>query len=183
MFQKKINDVNFDVIIGPSSIIKGDIESEGSIRIDGKIFGNITSLGTVIISENAYVKGDVKSMNADIYGKCEGNVQVKGKINIFQNSSLMGDILAKSFNTKEGSMFKGNCIVDPNEELVITIDPIMHQTQETNLIDFTKPVTGERNKYNPEKNYDGKNNEHRNSDNKNNDHKNIDNKNNDTKNA
>jgi len=167
MFQKKLNEVNFDVIIGPSSIIKGDIESEGSIRIDGKILGNITSLGTVIISENAYVKGDIKSMNADIYGKCEGNVQVKGKINIFQNSSLMGDILAKSFNTKEGSMFKGNCIVDPNEELLITIDPMMHQVQETNLIDFTKPNYVEKNKQNHEKNNDNKNNENKNLDSKN----------------
>ncbi len=157
MFQKKESEVNFDIIIGSSSIIKGDIESEGSIRVDGKIFGNVTSLGTVIISENAFVKGNVKSVNADIYGKCEGNVQVKGKINIFQNSSLMGDILAKSFNTKEGSMFKGNCVVDPTEELIITIDPIMRQVEETNLLDFTKPGNIEKNKSYQDKNHDTKN--------------------------
>lgn len=157
MFQKKESEVNFDIIIGSSSIIKGDIESEGSIRVDGKIFGNVTSLGTVIISENAFVKGNVKSVNSDIYGKCEGNVQVKGKINIFQNSSLMGDILAKSFNTKEGSMFKGNCVVDPTEELIITIDPIMRQVEETNLLDFTKPGNIEKNKSYQDKNHDTKN--------------------------
>lgn len=157
MFQKKESEVNFDIIIGSSSYIKGDIESEGSIRVDGKIFGNVTSLGTVIISENAFVKGNVKSVNADIYGKCEGNVQVKGKINIFQNSSLMGDILAKSFNTKEGSMFKGNCVVDPTEELIITIDPIMRQVEETNLLDFTKPGNIEKNKSYQDKNHDTKN--------------------------
>ncbi|GAB6106161.1 bactofilin family protein [Fusibacter bizertensis] len=133
------------MIIGANSIIKGDIESEGSIRIDGRIIGNITSLGNIIITENAFVKGDIKSFNADIYGKCEGNVHVKGKIDIHQNSSLMGDIIAKSFNTKEGSMFKGNCIVDPNEELVITIDSTNSNT-DANLVDFVKSSNNKQNK-------------------------------------
>jgi len=147
MFQKRESESNYDIIIGSSSLIKGDIESEGSIRVDGKIFGNIKSLGNIIISENAYVKGDIFSMNAEIYGKCEGNVQVKGKINIHQNSSLVGDIIAKSFNTKEGSLFKGNCIVDPAEELIITIDPLLNPVHsETNLVDFSKSSSNERNK-------------------------------------
>ncbi len=144
MFQKKETESNYDIIIGPSSLIKGDIESEGSIRVDGKIFGNIKSLGNVIISENANVKGDIYSVNAEIYGKCEGNVQVKGKINIHQNSTLIGDIVAKSFNTKEGSLFKGNCIVDPAEELVITIESLTQN--ETILVDFSKLNPNERNK-------------------------------------
>lgn len=144
MFQKKETESNYDIIIGPSSLIKGDIESEGSIRIDGKIFGNIKSLGNVIISENANVKGDIYSVNAEIYGKCEGNVQVKGKINIHENSTLIGDIVAKSFNTKEGSLFKGNCIVDPSEELVITFESLTQN--ETILVDFSKLNPNERNK-------------------------------------
>ncbi len=147
MFQKREPESNYDIIIGSSSLIKGDIESEGSIRVDGKIIGNIKSLGNVIISENAYVKGDIFSFNAEIYGKCEGNVQVKGKINIHQNSSLIGDIIAKSFNTKEGSLFKGNCVVDPTEELVITIDALLNPAQsETNLVDFSKSSSNDRNK-------------------------------------
>lgn len=152
MFQKKESESNYDIIIGSSSLIKGDIESEGSIRIDGKILGNIRSLGNVIVSENAYVKGDITSMNAEIYGKCEGNVQVKGKINIHQNSTLVGDIIAKSFNTKEGSLFKGNCFVDPAEELIITIDASLSPKQsETILLDFTKSGSYDRNKNKYEK--------------------------------
>ena len=113
------------------------------------------SLGNIIISENAYVKGDIISVNAEIYGKCEGNVQVKGKINIHQNSSLIGDIIAKSFNTKEGSLFKGNCIVDPAEELIITLDALLSpQQNETNLVDFAKSNLNDRNKNRTEKEKD-----------------------------
>ena len=84
MFQRKEMTTNFDIIIGPNSTIKGDIESHGSIRVDGRIIGNVTSLGSVIISENAHITGNIISQSADIYGKCEGNVHVKGKINIHQ---------------------------------------------------------------------------------------------------
>ena len=135
MFPKREPEVNFDIIIGPNSLIKGDVESEGSIRIDGKIIGNITSLGNVIISENAHVQGDIKSLSAEIYGTCEGAVNVQGKINLHQNSTLHGDVTAKSFNTKEGAFFKGNCTVDPKEDLNITLE-LYTKAQTTNLVDF-----------------------------------------------
>ena len=137
MFLKKEVISNFDIIIGAHSIIKGDIQSEGSIRIEGKVYGDITALGNVIISEKAYISGSIISQNADIYGQCEGDVKVRGKINLHHNSSLIGDIIAKSFNTQEGSTFKGNCIVDPEEELIICIDPLLKTSEDSNLINFS----------------------------------------------
>lgn len=143
MFQKKEIVSNFDIVLGPNSIVKGDMESEGSIRIDGKVIGNITTLGNVIVSENAYVNGNITSASAEIYGVCEGNVQVKGKLNIHHNATLIGDVIAKSFNTKEGASFKGNCVVDPDEDLSIEIDKSIKDPNtknlSKNLIDFTKP--------------------------------------------
>ncbi|MBE0450205.1 MAG: polymer-forming cytoskeletal protein [Clostridia bacterium] len=162
MFQmKKEVESNFDIIIGPNSMIKGDVESEGSIRIDGKIIGNVTTLGNVIISENATVRGDVTSSNAEIYGLCEGNVKVKGKVNLFQNSTLIGDVLAKSLNTKEGASFKGNCVVDPDEELKIEVDSTMHnafnKTNSSKLVDINKSQNNKQ-----KTNNETQENEHRN---------------------
>ncbi|MDN5351728.1 MAG: hypothetical protein PWQ12_647 [Clostridiales bacterium] len=139
MFQKKESEVNFDIIIGPNSLIKGDIESEGSIRVDGKVIGNIKSLGNVIISENAFVKGDVSSLSAEIYGACEGDVTVQGKVNLHQNSTLRGDVIAKSLTTKEGALFKGNCTVDPKEELKISLDLYLEaqNMNSSNLVNFS----------------------------------------------
>lgn len=148
MFQKKELESHFDIIIGPNSLIKGDIESEGSIRVDGKIVGNITSLGNVIVSENAHIQGDITCINTDIYGKCEGNVKVKGKLNIHQNSSLIGDVLASCFATKEGSIFKGNCVVNPEDDLVITIES-KQKIKDVNLVDFTKTNNLDKNKIKP----------------------------------
>lgn len=136
MFPKRTAEINYDIIIGSYSIIKGDIQSEGSIRVEGKVQGDITSLGNVIISENAFVNGNILSQNADIYGQCHGDVKVKGKINLHHKATLVGDIVAKSFNTSEGSTFKGNCLVDPEEELQINIVSIGNSAPETPYIDL-----------------------------------------------
>lgn len=115
MFSKKEIELNFDLIIGENAVIHGDMESEGSIRIDGKIFGNIQSHGNVIISDAAIVTGNISCLNTEIYGTCHGDVNVKGKINLHENASLDGDVYAKSFSTKEGAHFRGQCHVNTNE--------------------------------------------------------------------
>ncbi|GAU77375.1 polymer-forming cytoskeletal protein [Fusibacter sp. 3D3] len=142
MFPKKEVEFKFDIIIGPSSIIKGDIESEGSIRVDGKVLGDIKSLGNIIVTEEAYINGNITCINADIYGIVEGNTKTKGKINLYHKASLNGDIICKSFNTEEGATYKGNCFVDPEEEIVIEVDAMISERNidkiNNNLIDFKK---------------------------------------------
>ncbi len=142
MFPKKEVEFKFDIIIGPSSIIKGDIESEGSIRVDGKVLGDIKSLGNIIVTEDAYINGNLTCINADIYGIVEGNAKTKGKINLYQKASLNGDIICKSFNTEEGATYKGNCFVDPEEEIIIEVDDMISESNidkiNDNLIDFKK---------------------------------------------
>lgn len=122
MFSKREIEMNFDIIIGENAVIHGDMESEGSIRIDGKIFGNIKSHGNVIISDAALVTGNISCLNTEIYGTCRGDVNVKGKINLHEKASLDGDIYAKSFSTKEGAHFCGQCHVNTNEDNA----PIQH---------------------------------------------------------
>lgn len=142
MFSKKEIEYKFDIIIGSNSIIKGDIESEGSIRIDGKVIGNVVALGNTIISEDAYIHGNITCTNSDIYGVIDGNVSTKGKINLYGKASLTGDVICKSFNTEEGAHYKGNCLVNSKESLEITVDPMISEKNmdqlNTNLIDFKK---------------------------------------------
>ncbi len=155
MFPKKEIDFKFDIIIGPNSLIKGDLESEGSIRIDGKVIGNIVSLGSIIITEDAYVNGNVTCTSADIYGVVEGNMSTKGKINLYHKASLNGDIICKSFNTDEGASFKGSCSVNPDEDIEIEVDDLISETNldklNDNLIDFKK---SQESKQKPEKSQD-----------------------------
>ncbi len=59
---------DFDVIIGLDSSINGDIVSEGSVRIDGKVSGSVKSKGDVIIGDHAVVDADVEASYCEISG-------------------------------------------------------------------------------------------------------------------
>lgn len=106
----------FDIVIGQHSKISGDLESEGSIRIDGKHHGNIKTTGDVIISQDAEVQGNIESDNIEIYGNVVGNVTVEGFIEVFDSGSLKGDLQAKGFNISEGGVFQGHCAINTKAE-------------------------------------------------------------------
>lgn len=52
-------------IIGNGTLIKGEVESNGDIRIDGKVVGSVKSTGKVVIGQNGIVEGEINCKTAD----------------------------------------------------------------------------------------------------------------------
>jgi len=96
-------------LIGPGSKIKGDIEANGDIRIDGTIEGNILSKGRVIIWTTGIVKGEVKCTNCDIYGAFDGKLVVNELLSLKASSKLTGDIKTSKLSIEPGAIFTGSC--------------------------------------------------------------------------
>ena len=71
MFQKK-ND-KLESFIGVNSEFKGDITVPGTLRIDGKITGNVTA-GWIIVGEKAFIKGDLFATGIVVGGRVEGTI-------------------------------------------------------------------------------------------------------------
>lgn len=111
-FMKKASK-DFDVIVGLDSSITGDIISEGSVRIDGRISGSIRSKGDVIIGDNAVVDADIEAIYCEISGKVNGSVHSDTQLKIFKSGTLRGDIIVSSFTIEEGGIFQGNCDINP----------------------------------------------------------------------
>lgn len=136
MFNSKkevIHSQNFDVIIGSDSTIGGKIVSEGSVRIDGNITGDISAKGNVIIGATAIVDGDVDAENIEISGVINGNINARVTIKIFETGKLNGDFECASFFISEGGSFSGRCSILGNtnpDALPIDSEYIM-ETEET----------------------------------------------------
>lgn len=113
---KKRENKSFDIIVGLSSTINGDIKSEGSIRIDGKITGEIICSGDVIIGDQAVVKANIEAEYCEISGIVEGNVHTDTQLKIFKSGQLKGDITVSSFTIEEGGIFSGNCDINPDKK-------------------------------------------------------------------
>jgi cytoskeletal protein CcmA (bactofilin family) len=124
MFSKKEVTTTFDLVIGPNSLVNGNLESEASVRIDGTVIGNIISKGNVILSERGRIEGNIICDSLEIHGQCIGNVKSKGRIDLTKSSKLVGDIICMTLNTETGAKFEGNCRVLPETkiEIVTQID-------------------------------------------------------------
>lgn len=101
-----------NTIIGKGSVIEGKIKIKNSVRIDGKIKGEITSTGTVTIGSDGEVEGTINAANVIVGGRVRGKMNVKSKIILEKNSVLIGDLITQKLNIAEGAIFDGNCIMD-----------------------------------------------------------------------
>lgn len=96
-------------IIGGKTIIKGDVESEGDIRIDGKLIGNLQTKGKFVVGTSGQIEGEVICKNADISGKIDGKITISGLIILNSSANIQGDIITKELSIEPGAIFNGTC--------------------------------------------------------------------------
>ena len=101
-------------MLGQGCKIKGDIELQGTIRIDGQFEGSISCPDTLIIGKSGVVKADVKVKNAVIGGKLVGNIIAANKVELQTGSHVEGDIQTARLVIDEGVFFEGNCKMGAN---------------------------------------------------------------------
>ena len=86
----KNNEINGNYSrIEKSTIVKGDIVSEGDFRIEGLVNGSLNTSGKVVIGKTGSVEGVLSCKNADVEGKFKGTLTVSGTL------SLRASALAK----------------------------------------------------------------------------------------
>lgn len=95
--------------------IKGNVRFSGELTFDGKLDGEIHSDGTLNLSENAVINGNINVGSVILRGKVTGNVVAKDKIEIKSKSELFGDIRSAKLVIEEGVTFVGKTEVNPNK--------------------------------------------------------------------
>ncbi|MEZ7837889.1 MAG: polymer-forming cytoskeletal protein [Flavobacteriales bacterium] len=95
--------------IGQGSTIKGDIITEGDLRIDGTLTGSITTKGRLVIGETGLVEGEVVCQNALIAGTLKAKIQVHELLSLKATANLSGDIITNKLAIEPGANFTGSC--------------------------------------------------------------------------
>ena len=103
---------DIETIIGRGTIIKGNLEGSGNIRIDGDIDGDVSVTGNMVIGESGNVQGNIKADSLTVGGTIKGNADCDGNLCIQAKGQLIGDIRARSLNIAEGGIFKGRSEMD-----------------------------------------------------------------------
>ena len=96
-------------LIGSGTSLKGDITSNGDLRIDGTLVGNIICSAKIIIGANGVVEGDISGQQADIMGKVSGTIKVKELLQLKSNCSVNGNLHASKLQIEPAANFNGQC--------------------------------------------------------------------------
>lgn len=94
-------------IISNGVKVEGKISSDGSIRIEGNILGDIDSNANVTIGELGEVLGKVNGTSITIGGKVQGTINAKEKLILESKADLKGDVYTKILVVEAGARFDG----------------------------------------------------------------------------
>ncbi|MFZ7125303.1 MAG: bactofilin family protein [Desulfobacterales bacterium] len=109
---KETSPDSITTFLGNGARIEGLLNFEGTVRLDGKVDGQVDGRnGTLIVGENALIKADITVGKAIIMGEIQGAVSAAEKIELHPPGKITGDIQAPIITIEAGAVLNGQCIM------------------------------------------------------------------------
>ena len=105
-----------NAFLGEGTSFKGTLTFEGTVRIDGKLEGEIFTKDTLVVGEGAEVSATIQAGVVEIGGTVHGNVTADRKVDIRASGRLYGNISAPTLVIEEGVVFEGSCTMGRQAE-------------------------------------------------------------------
>jgi len=118
MFHK--NTEKLESFIGCNSAFKGNVDSKGTLRVDGVVEGNINA-DWVVVGETAHIIGNIIARGIVVGGKIDGNLMAKEIVEIKNKGYINGEIMSKKLVIAEGGIFDGKSTMQREETKVIEL--------------------------------------------------------------
>ena len=96
-------------IISSGVKIEGTVTTNGNIRVDGEIIGDIVSENNITVGESGKVEGKINASVISVGGTVTGSLEAKEKLTLTSRGKINGDIIVKAFVIEDGGLFNGNC--------------------------------------------------------------------------
>jgi cytoskeletal protein CcmA (bactofilin family) len=98
-----------NTLLGKGSEFEGKLTFEGTVRIDGKLSGEVFTDDVLVIGEGAEVNAEIEVGTIIIEGLVNGNVRAKRAVEIHAPGRVRGNIITPSLFIDKGVIFEGNC--------------------------------------------------------------------------
>lgn len=116
-----------DTLIGADTVVDGDVDFSGGLRVDGAINGNVSAssakAGTLVLSERGRIEGAINVSHAVLNGTVVGPVRASEYVELQAKARVTGDLCYKTLEMHIGAVVEGQLIylaepaaVPPNED-------------------------------------------------------------------
>jgi len=114
-------------IIGAGMTIEGDSDTDGSLRVEGTILGNVRARKSVVIGRDGLVDGSIYTQDAVIAGRVSGGIHAVSRLELQKTSEVLGEIEAPRMQVEEGAKVQGQVAVGESA-LEASFQPAKPQT-------------------------------------------------------
>ena len=104
-----LEDDDFDTILSPDIDFSGTLNFEKPFLIRGKVSGEISARGLLVIDGEAVVNADIDAARVIIRGFVKGNVNAAEKVEVTLSGRLEGNVSAPEIFMESGCVFNGRC--------------------------------------------------------------------------
>lgn len=103
-----------NTIIGKGTVIEGLLTVQNSLRIDGRVTGQVQVTDSLVVGKEGEIEGEVKVRNAIIGGRVRNRVLATGKVVLESHATVHGEVKTSKLVIDEGAVFDGNCAMSEN---------------------------------------------------------------------
>lgn len=105
-----------DCLIGAGTTVEGNIAFTGGLRVDGKVRGNVTAAdgkpGTLVLSEQAQIEGEIHVSHVVINGTVIGPVYAVEYVELQPKANVTGDVHYKTLEMQLGAVVQGRLVFE-----------------------------------------------------------------------
>ncbi len=105
-----VSEIN--TLLGRGTAFEGKLTFEGTVRVDGKLKGEVFSDDILIIGEGAYVEAEIDIGEVIIQGTVVGNIRAKRSIEVLAPGRVKGDLHTPSLQIEKGVIFEGRSFME-----------------------------------------------------------------------
>ncbi len=100
-----------DSLIGAGTVVHGDVSFTGGLRIDGQVQGNVIAVdgepGTLVVSEQARIDGEIRVSHVVINGTVNGPIAVNDHLELQAKARVVGDVSYRTLEMHVGAVVQG----------------------------------------------------------------------------
>ena len=109
--RRRTDQIPFSIVASDMTVI-GDLETEGVVRIEGRIRGTVRAAAQVLVAAGAVIEGDLHTQEAVVAGQGSGAIHARDRVELQGTAVVTGDIVTPRIAIVEGARVSGEVKMD-----------------------------------------------------------------------
>jgi cytoskeletal protein CcmA (bactofilin family) len=98
--------------LGASTRVRGRIQGEGDLRVEGQVEGDVNMTGDLVLEDGAVIEGNVSAAAVTLGGRLVGDVAARGAVVVTASAKVTGNLGGTEVSLDEGASFVGRIEAD-----------------------------------------------------------------------